>query len=91
MRIADRIPRLFQHIYSLLMVMLSWGLFYYEDMGAMGKFYSSLFGNTTATADIAEQTGLSTATISRVSKCLEYGNGGYRAAIRRLREEETDI
>ena len=58
LRIADRIPRLFQHIYSLLMVMLSWGLFYYEDMGAMGKFYSSLFGNTTATADIAEQTAL---------------------------------
>ena len=40
---------------------------------------------------ISKETGASTATISRVSKCLEYGNGGYRAAIRRLREEETDI
>ena len=36
-----------------------------------------------------EQVGISTATISRVSKCLNYGAGGYRAAIDRLKEEET--
>ena len=38
---------------------------------------------------ISEQVGISTATISRVSKCLNYGAGGYRAAIDRLKEEET--
>lgn len=38
---------------------------------------------------ISKETGASTATISRVSKCLEYGNGGYRAAIRRLKEGES--
>ncbi len=32
-------------------------------------------------ADIAEQTGLSTATISRVNKCLKFGNGGYHKAL----------
>ena len=37
---------------------------------------------------ISEQVGISTATISRVSKCLNYGAGGYRAAIDRLKEEE---
>ena len=37
---------------------------------------------------ISKETGASTATISRVSKCLEYGNGGYRAAIQRLKEGE---
>ena len=35
-------------------------------------------------ADISRETGMSTATISRVSKCLEYGAGGYRLAIERL-------
>ena len=30
---------------------------------------------------IEEQTGASTATISRVNKCLNYGSGGYRAII----------
>ena len=38
---------------------------------------------------ISEQVGISTATISRVSRCLNYGSGGYRMAIDRLKEEET--
>ncbi len=37
---------------------------------------------------ISEQVGISTATISRVSRCLNYGAGGYRQAIDRLKEEE---
>ena len=36
---------------------------------------------------IAEQVEISTATIGRVSKCLNYGKGGYRSAIARLEEE----
>ncbi len=35
---------------------------------------------------ICEATGMSTATISRVNKCLEYGAGGYRLAIARAKE-----
>ena len=34
-------------------------------------------------ADISRETGMSTATISRVSKCLEYGAGGYRTVLDR--------
>ena len=34
-------------------------------------------------ADISRETGMSTATISRVSKCLEYGTGGYRTVLER--------
>lgn len=37
---------------------------------------------------ITQEVGISTATIGRVSKCLNYGTGGYRMAIDRLREEE---
>ena len=33
--------------------------------------------------DISKETGMSTATISRVSKCLEYGKGGYGMVIER--------
>ena len=39
-------------------------------------------------ADIAEQTGLSTATISRVNKCLKYGSEGYIKALERLEYRE---
>ena len=35
-------------------------------------------------ADVSRETGMSTATISRVSKCLEYGAGGYRTVIDRV-------
>ena len=38
---------------------------------------------------IMEQVEVSTATIGRVSKCLNYGAGGYREAIRRLDGEEN--
>lgn len=35
---------------------------------------------------ISQQVGASTATISRVSKCLNYGSGGYAAALDKLEE-----
>ena len=38
---------------------------------------------------IGEQVGISTATISRVSRCLNYGAGGYRMVIDRMKEEEV--
>lgn len=36
--------------------------------------------------DINKETGASTATICRVSKCLNYGDGGYKIAINRLED-----
>ncbi len=36
---------------------------------------------------IVEQTGVSTATISRVNRCLVYGSGGYRRALDGMKEE----
>ena len=39
-------------------------------------------------SEILERTGASSATISRVNRCLHYGADGYRAVIPRLREQE---
>ncbi|HEY5467500.1 MAG TPA: YerC/YecD family TrpR-related protein [Coriobacteriia bacterium] len=36
--------------------------------------------------DIREATGASTTTISRVSRCLNYGADGYRTVLSRIRE-----
>jgi len=36
--------------------------------------------------EISKQTGMSTATISRVNKCLEYGNGGYKTVLERIKK-----
>lgn len=38
--------------------------------------------------EIAEKTGASTATISRVNRSLNYGNDGYDMVIERLREQD---
>ncbi len=45
-----------------------------------GKIYS----------DIVKDTGASTATISRVNKCLVYGSDGYRKLLDRLREDNDE-
>jgi len=37
---------------------------------------------------ISQETGVSTATISRVNRCITYGGGGYKTAIERLKEQE---
>ncbi|HIS99021.1 MAG TPA: hypothetical protein IAA59_02190 [Candidatus Faecaligallichristensenella faecipullorum] len=39
--------------------------------------------------EIAQKTGVSTATISRVNRCLTYGAGGYETVLKRLEEKET--
>jgi TrpR-related protein YerC/YecD len=38
--------------------------------------------------EIEEETGASTATISRIAKCLSYGAGGYRQMIDKLNGDE---
>ena len=38
---------------------------------------------------IVEETGASTATISRVNRCIQYGDGGYSTILKRIQEEET--
>ena len=38
--------------------------------------------------EIAEKTGASTATISRVNRSLNYGNDGYEMVVSRLKEKE---
>lgn len=40
-------------------------------------------------AIISKETGMSTATISRVNRCLEYGNGGYAMILERLGKEDS--
>ncbi len=41
--------------------------------------------------DINKTTGASTATICRVSKCLNYGDGGYKNVIDRLGENDNEL
>lgn len=39
---------------------------------------------------VTEATGVSSATVGRVKRCLDYGTGGYRMILKRLGEEGND-
>lgn len=41
--------------------------------------------------DICDQTGASTATISRVNRCLIYGADGYNTVLDRMQEKDREI
>lgn len=38
------IPRFFRHIYSIVLLIIGWGIFYFDDMGRLGEFYKAFFG-----------------------------------------------
>lgn len=37
---------------------------------------------------IVKEVEISTATISRINRCIQYGNGGYKTVLSRLQKEE---
>ena len=56
-----------------------------DDMSKRMCVAKMLDDNTVYT-EITEKTGLSTATISRINRCLKYGSDGYSEILRRLDE-----
>lgn len=44
LKIADKIPRVILHIYSLFFIVFGWVIFYFEDFGRLGQFIKVLFG-----------------------------------------------
>lgn len=54
-----------------------------QDMGQRFEVARQLRAEVTY-HDIVERTGASTATISRVNRCLNYGTGGYRLVLERM-------
>ena len=49
---------------------------------------AKMLNNNFIYAEIAERTGLSTATISRVNRCMKYGSEGYLTVLERLEKED---
>lgn len=49
---------------------------------------AKMLKNNLIYADIAQRTGLSTATISRVNRCIKFGSEGYLTVLERLEKED---
>ena len=59
LKIINKVPRVLLHIYSLALVIIGWGIFYFDDFGRLSIFFSSLFGDAAKqTADIVESCAL---------------------------------
>lgn len=69
---------------------------FFEDISTVAELQS--FGQRLTVAkmlndgalytDISKATGASTATISRISKCLHYGANGYQIVLNRMKNKE---
>ena len=90
---SESVDRLFQTILNLNSVEECYT--YFEDLCTVKEIQDMaqrldtaiLLSQGQSYQTITKQVGISTATIGRVSRCLNYGTGGYRAAIDRLEEQ----
>ncbi len=86
--------RLFQSILNLQSIEECYS--YFEDLCTVKELQDMaqrldtavLLSQGCSYQQICEQVGVSTATVGRVSKCLNYGSGGYLAALNKLSQEE---
>jgi len=76
--------KLFQCILSMNTIEECYQLF--EDLCTVNEIQAIAMLDAKCTyVEIAEKTGASTATISRVNRCLHYGTDGYKLAIDRVK------
>ena len=87
---TDAVDQLFEAILSLETKEECYAFF--EDLCTVNELLSlsqrfdvaAMLRNHRTYLEIAEKTGASTATISRVNRCLVYGNDGYAMVMDRL-------
>ena len=93
---SESIDRLFKTILNLKTIEECYNFF--EDICTVKEIQDMAQRLDTAVAldrgmnyqSISKEIGVSTATISRVSRCLNYGGGGYRLAIDKLKKAEGE-
>ena len=93
MKRTESMDRLFQTILNLQSIDECYA--YFEDLCTIKELSDMsqrldaaiLLNEGLSYQKIIEQVAISTATIGRVSRCLNYGTGGYKAAIEKLKEE----
>lgn len=91
---SDEMDNLFEAVLTLKSVEECY--MFFEDLCTISELTSisqrfkvaQLLSEKHTCHDISDTTGASTATISRVNRCLLYGTGGYQMALKRLKQED---
>lgn len=92
---SESVDRLFRSILNLETIEECYA--YFEDLCTVKEIQDMsqrldtaiLLAEGYSYQKITEKVDVSTATIGRVSKCLNYGSGGYRNTIAKLKAEEA--
>lgn len=58
LRVHDRIPRFVLHVYSLLLVIIGWGIFYFGNFDSMLIFFNAFIGQSAALTDFVSQAAI---------------------------------
>lgn len=58
LKVHDKIPAVVLHIYSMLLVVAGWGIFYFDHFDQMVVFFQAFFGNVTAFYDFVDESAL---------------------------------
>ena len=58
LRVKDHVPALLLHVYSLSLVTLGWGIFYFDDFSRMTLFFQTLFGGAQTVVDFVAESAL---------------------------------
>lgn len=58
LRVIGKIPSALLHVYSLLLVVTGWGIFYFDDFRKMTTFFQAYFGQSTHTTDFTVESAL---------------------------------
>ncbi|WP_300725108.1 MBOAT family protein [uncultured Bacteroides sp.] len=58
LKVKDYIPSLFLHVYSMFLVIVGWGIFYFDNMNTMGRFFGIFFGGAAQFSDFTVESAL---------------------------------
>jgi alginate O-acetyltransferase complex protein AlgI len=58
LRIKDKIPSPVLHLYSLALVVIGWGIFYFDDFHSMQTFFNAFWGNAKVATDFVSESAL---------------------------------
>ncbi len=58
LRVQDKIPSVLLHIYSMLLVIAGWGIFYFDDFSQMVTFFHAFFGQVDTAFDFVDESAL---------------------------------
>ena len=58
LKVHDKIPAIFLHIYSMLLVIAGWGIFYFDNFQQMVVFFQAFFGNAASVYDFVDESAL---------------------------------